>query len=375
LQGEASQENLVKARETIESLQLAELNNFLREACLKVPSVKIDKVDKQAAVIYPIILRDRLEVIVSLPEKPLLHYQTIIPATEVEKEIEELHDSLVIRSQRFFYEPAQKLYQLLIDPALADLQANQIKTLVFVLDGSLRNIPMNSLYDGKHYLVEQYNVALTPGLQLLSPRSLQDLKLKVLGVGITEGKEEFSPLNHVKDELKAIKQKIPAEILLDRDFTSQNFQEKIEFANFPIIHIATHGQFSSKLTDTFLLAWDERLSIDTLDRILRKKVNTQDRAIELLVLSACETASGDKKAALGLAGMAIKAGARSTLATLWSVNDRASAELMNRFYEEIAKKKTTKAEALRKAQVSLLNDPLYKHPFYWSSFVLVGNWL
>jgi CHAT domain-containing protein len=375
LQGKVSQENLIKARETVESLQLAELNNFFREACLKVPSVKIDEVDKQAAVIYPIILRDRLEVIVSLPQQPLRHYTTFIPATEVEKTIEKLRHNLVIRSQRFFYEPAQKLYQLLITPASIDLEKSKIKTLVFVLDGSLQNIPMNSLYDGKHYLIERYNVALNPGLQLLSPRSLQDTKLKILAAGITKAKDEFSALNYVGDELKAIEKTISHEILLDRDFTSQNLQEKIEFSHFPIIHIATHGQFSSKLAETFLLAWDGRLSIDKLDRILRNKANTKDRAIELLVLSACETASGDKKAALGLAGIAIKAGARSTLATLWSVNDRASAELMNRFYEEIAKKKTTKAEALRKAQLTLLNDPLYKHPFYWSSFILVGNWL
>jgi CHAT domain-containing protein len=375
LQGEVSQENLAKARDTIESLQVAELNNFLREACTNVRTIKIDQVDKQAAVIYPIILGDRLEVILSLPNQPLRHYATKIKAAELEKTIAQFRQSAVIRSQRFFYQPAEKLYNLLISPVLGDLQKNQIKTLAFVLDGSLRNIPMASLYDGKQYLIEQYSIALTPGLQLLSPRSLQDLKLKILATGITQAKDEFPALNDVANELKAIKSQLPTTILLDRDFTSEKFAEKIEFTNFPIVHIATHGQFSSTLADTFLLAWDRRINLDRLDRILTTRVDLQNRAIELLVLSACQTASGDKQAALGLAGVAIKAGARSTVASLWSVNDRATAELMNRFYQAIATKQTTKAEALRQAQLSLLKDPWYQHPFYWSSFVLVGNWL
>ncbi len=374
-QGEISQENLVKARETIESLQLAELNNFFREACLNVRSVKLDEVDKHAAAIYPIILRDRLEVILSLPHQPLRHYTTFISATELEKTIEEFKYSLVIRSQRFFYEPAQKLYNMSIAPALKDLQEHQIKTLVFVLDGSLRNVPMSGLYDGKQYLIEQYGIVLNPGFQLVSPRPLQDVKLKILAAGLTEAKDGFPALTHVNDELKAIENKLSSTVLLDRDFTSDALSDRIEYSDFPIVHIATHGQFSSTLADTFLLAWNQRIDITEFDRILQGRVNSNRAAIELLVLSACETASGDKKAALGLAGTAVKAGARSTVATLWSVNDRATAELMNHFYEQITKKHTTKAEALRQAQIALLKDPWYKHPFYWSSYVLVGNWL
>ncbi|MGL5804571.1 MAG: CHAT domain-containing protein [Xenococcaceae cyanobacterium] len=373
--GEISQENLVKARETIESLQLAELNNFFREACLNVRSVKLDEVDKGAAAIYPIILRDRLEVILSLPNQPLRHYTTFISATELEKTIEEFKRSLVIRSQRFFYEPAQKLYNMSIAPALKDLQEHQIKTLVFVLDGSLRNVPMSALYDGKQYLIEQYGIVLNPGFQLISPHPLQNIELKILAAGLTQAKDGFPALTHVNDELKAIENKLSSTVLLDRDFTSDALGDRIEYSDFPIVHIATHGQFSSTLADTFLLAWNQRIDITELDRILQGRVNSNHTAIELLVLSACETASGDKKAALGLAGTAVKAGARSTVATLWSVNDRATAELMNHFYEQITKKHTTKAEALRQAQIALLKDPWYKHPFYWSSYVLVGNWL
>ena len=130
-----SQANLRKARDTIESLQLAELNNFFREACLDGTPTSIDRLDPKAAVIYPIILRDRLEVIVSLPEKPLLHYSTPIDQTELERVIANLRQTIPIRSRRKFYQPAQKLYSWLISPALKELANNDIETLVFIPDG------------------------------------------------------------------------------------------------------------------------------------------------------------------------------------------------------------------------------------------------
>nr|MDJ0689574.1 CHAT domain-containing protein [Xenococcaceae cyanobacterium MO_188.B32] len=148
-----------------------------------------------------------------------------------------------------------------------------------------------------------------------------------------------------------------------------------ELSRFPIVHIATHGQFSSTLEQTFLLAWDSRIDINKLDSILQTRNLSQEEAIELLVLSACETAAGDERAALGLAGMAVRAGARSTVATLWAVNDRSTAQLMSKFYQELTKKDITKAEAIRQAQLSLLHTKEYRHPFYWAAYLLLGNWL
>ena len=92
-------------------------------------------------------------------------------------------------------------------------------------------------------------------------------------------------------------------------------------------------------------------------------------------MSACQTAAGDTQAALGLAGVAVRSGARSTVATLWSIQDNSTAELMTQFYRVLKNSEISKAEALRQAQLSLLRDPKYQHPFYWSAFVLVGNWL
>ena len=372
-----SQNNLLQARNTIESLQLAELNNFFREACLDATPTVIDEIDPQAAVIYPIILGDRLEVIISFPDKSLQHYTQFIPQAELESVIEELRQTIQIRSRRQFYQPAQKLYSWLIKPALAEFAKHNIETLVFVPDGSFRNVPLSTLYDGKQYLIEQYNVALTSGLQLLAPLPLEQVKLKTLAAGITQQRRGFSSLEYVNQELLDIQNQTDSLVLRDDKFTQKRFKEKIQSAQYPIVHIATHGQFSSNLEDTFLLAWDNDISITELDQILSNSDSSQQQAIELLILSACETARGDERAALGLAGMSVRAGARTTLATLWAVHDQSTALTMNSFYQNITQSeiKLNKAQALRQAQLNLINSPQFKHPYYWSPFIMLGNWL
>ncbi|MGK7951025.1 MAG: CHAT domain-containing protein [Xenococcaceae cyanobacterium] len=372
-----SQANLRQARDTLESLQLAELHDFFREACLDAVPTSIEEVDSKAAVIYPIILKDRLEVIVTLPGQPLRHYSTQIAESKLETEIEKLRQTVVIRSQRRFREPAQNLYNWLIRSALTDLVDSKIETLVFVPDGSFRNIPMGVLHDGEDYLIEKYNIALTPGLQLLAPRPLKELELKTLAAGLTEERQGFVALDYVEIELKDIQKKLNSTVLIDREFTQETLQATMESAEYPIVHIATHGQFSSILEDTFLLAWDSRIQIEQLQSILQTRNLPQQQAIELLVLSACETAVGDRRAALGLAGMAVRAGARSTLATLWSVNDRTTALAIDNFYQQLTQSTVpmSKTKALREAQLSLINSTQFNHPFYWAPFVLIGNWL
>ena len=370
-----SQENLIRARETIESLQIAELNNFFREACLSEKPVSIDSVDDRAAAIYPIILSDRLVTIVSLPHKPLTYYSIPIIQTELEATIKQLRQTVVIRSRRTFYQPATELYQWLIDPIEELLTQNKIETLVFVPDGAWRNVPFAALYDGNSYLIEKYNLVLNPGLQLSSPRSLQETKLKTIAVGLTKERDNFAALEYVRLELAKIQKQVKSSILLNEEFTAEALEEEIKYSDYPIVHIATHGQFSSSLDNTFLLAWDRRINIKQLNQILQTRTEARREPIELLILSACETAAGDRRAALGLAGMAIQAGAKSTIATLWSINDRATAELMNVLYREMSTKSLDKVKAIRQAQLSLLNEPQYKHPFYWAAYTTIGNWL
>jgi CHAT domain-containing protein/lipopolysaccharide biosynthesis regulator YciM len=371
-----SQENLKQARQVIELLQLAELDNFFREACLTAKPEQIDQVDPTAAVIYPIILPDRLAVILSLPGQPLTYHQTPLSQNEVESILDQSLQSLNRAfSSKKRLSLFQQIYDWLIRPTEAHLAASSVKTLVFVLDGSLRNLPMAALHDGKQYLVEKYSIALNPGLQLLEARSLLRQQLKALTGGLTESREGFAALPGVESELSQISSELRTEILLNQEFTKETLEKRINQAPFPIIHLATHAQFSSKVENTFLLTWDGRINVKDFDRLLRTRERQTTNPIELLVLSACQTATGDKRATLGLAGLAVRSGARSTLATLWSVWDESTAEFMAEFYRELTQTQVSKAEALRQAQLLLLKNPKYEHPYFWAPFVLVGNWL
>ena len=370
--------NLEKARKVIESLQVAELDNFFRAACLETKPVQIDAIDREAAVIYPIILPDRLEVVLSLPDQSLRHYPTTISQKEIEDTVRELRRQITKRYGRRFLPPSQQVYDWLIRPAEADLQKNEVKTLVFVLDGVLRNIPMAALYDGEQYLVEKYGVALTPGLELLESQPLERGQLRVLTAGLSQARQNFSELPNVESELNQIQSQLPnsTPVLLNQEFTETAIKNSIATSAFPVIHLATHGQFSSQAENTFILTWDDNININELTNLLQTTDQQRSNPIELLVLSACETARGDNRAALGIAGVAVRAGARSTLATLWQVNDKATSTLMMKFYQELSNTTLTKAEALRRAQLSILEDPNYNgQPYYWAPFVLVGNWL
>ncbi len=367
------QQQLQRSREVIEGLQLAELENFFREACLNYQPKPIEAIDSQAAVIYPIILDNSLDVILSIPKQPLKHYQTNFSQAELTKVVEELRQTLnpvFLPAEVLPY--AQKVYDWLVRPAETSLADRHIKTLVFVLDGVLRSLPMSVLHDGKQYLIERYSIALTPGLQLLESRALSAKQLRTLAGGLVEARQGFSPLPEVEKEIEEIAETVPAQVLLNQNFTRSNFQTEVETLPFSVVHLATHGQFSSKAEDTFLLTWDSRINVKDLDQLLRGREGQEP--IELLVLSACQTAKGDNRAALGLAGVAIRSGARSTLATLWSVQDRSTAQLIAEFYRLLTQTRVNKAEALRQAQLYLLKSNDYKHPYYWSPFVLVGNW-
>jgi CHAT domain-containing protein len=370
-----TQDKLKQARQTVESLQLAELDNFFRDACADAKPKSIEEIDPTAAVIYPIILSDRLEVILSIPGKPLRRYTTKKSQSELETAFKlaknTIRPSAFVRDR---FPPIQQVYDWLIRPAEADLTASGIKTLVFVLDGYLRNLPIAVLHDGEKFLVEKYSIALAPGLQLLAPKPLSQVKLKVLTGGLSESRQGFSALPGVKQELEQISAQMPASALLNQDFVSTQLHDRIKALSYPIVHLATHGQFSSNAADTFIVTWDQKVNVKEFDRLLRSRTGEKQQPIELLVLSACETASGDNRAALGLAGAAIRSGARSTVATLWQVNDESTAIFMTEFYRQLGGSKASKAEALRNAQLTLLQNEEYQNPYFWAPFVLVGNW-
>ncbi|OWY64192.1 hypothetical protein B7486_48600, partial [cyanobacterium TDX16] len=286
-----SPKNLASARTTIESLQLAELENFFRSACLDAkPELLdsiVDKGDRTAAVIYPIILPDRLEVILKLPtQENLSHYTTKKSQEEVEKTLQLLRQYLKEPDRTIDVQKlSQQLYSWLIQPLEVELEKMQVTKLVFVLDGALRNVPMGVLYDDKQqkYLIEKYAIALTPSLQLLEPTPLQRQRLSALTAGLSESREvagiEFPRLQNVFYELKQIESQVPkSEELFNQKFTQANIQTQINSNPFTVVHMATHGQFSSNLEDTYILTWDRLLKIDELDNLLRTSDTSRSSA-------------------------------------------------------------------------------------------------
>ena len=378
--------DLDKVRQRIEALQLAELDNYFREACLNNQFVVLDKfVDEDnpdTAIVYPIILDNQLEIILKLPkQKQLIHKTSEVSNQELEQIITQLRDKIVQPDEiQQFKQASAELYKWLIKPVENELKKSQvkIKNLVFIPDGSLRNIPMAALYDGKKYLVEKYAIAISPGLQLFTPKSLTRQKLNALAGGLSEmpKHENFQPLPNVGRELESIEESGVSTVkLYNETFRSDILQQKINAQPFQVIHFATHGQFSSDPKETFILASDKRIQVAELNNLLKSREQKRTEPIELLVLSACQTATGDNRAVLGLAGVALSAGARSTLASLWQIDDAPTADFINEFYNELMSRETT-AEALRFAQLKILQSPKYKqHPRYWAPYILVGNWL
>ncbi|WP_434685324.1 CHAT domain-containing protein [Pseudanabaena minima] len=372
-----SQENLIQARLTLESLQVVELENFFRAACLNIQPQQIDAVDSNSAVIYSAILSDRLALILSLPKEPLQYFSSNISQAELEESADQFLQALnPAFSERIRLKVSQKLYDLIIRPSETALAEKQIKNLVFVLDGSLRNLPMAALHDGKQYAIEKYSMALTPGLQILGAKPLDRGQLKVWLGGLSEARQGFTELRGVKFEANQISKQIPTDLELNSDFTKTNLQKGLSESGTAIVHLATHGQFSSDPESTFILAWDDRVTVPDFYKFLRDRTDNRKQPLELLVLSACKTAEGDVKAILGLAGIALRSGARSTIGSLWAVNDDSTSQLMSNFYDILIKQPTiSKAEALQQSQLSVLKDSQYRHPYYWAAFVLVGSWL
>ncbi|GMR01405.1 MAG: hypothetical protein BMS9Abin19_0785 [Gammaproteobacteria bacterium] len=371
-----TQAKLREARKVIEMFQAAELEDYFKDDCvaqLQARTTGIDKLETHTAVIYPILLQKRTELLVSLPTG-IQQFTIQVGADDVIGEIRSFRRTLEKRTTHQYLSHAKKLHTWLIDPITEVLRTADIRTLVIVPDGALRTIPWGALYDGKDFLIEQYAIAYTPGLEVTDPRPLQRQDLKVLLSGLTTAVQDFPALPFVKDELERINKLYGGTILLDENFNAANLQKELGKTAYSVVHIASHGQFSDNPEQTFLLTHDGKITMDKLSEFVGIG-RFRDKPIELLTLSACQTAAGDDRAALGLAGVAVKSGARSALATLWFVNDQTTSLLISDFYQQLKEPSTSKAEALQRAQIKILSDRRYRHPGYWSPYLLIGNWL
>ncbi|NUN65609.1 CHAT domain-containing protein [Pseudanabaena biceps] len=311
---------------------------------------------------------------------------------DVDIVISDFRNSLRDDASEDFMPYARQLYDWVIRPIEADLDRNQIKSIVFVMNGNLRVVPPAAFHDGKHFLVEKYAVTTIPNWQLTEPkRTDRTLNPQVLAMGLSESSGGWAALPATKVEVEAISlQVLTGKAFMNSEFTIDNLRSQLDKQKYGIVHLATHAKFLDQSpSQSFIQFWGDRLQMDRISKL--------NLVTDMLTLSACETAVGQN---LGLAGLAASSGAKSVLASLWTVSDAGTAPLMIRFYSGLATA-PSKAIALQQAQLALLrgnvqikNDQIkgiegivgipfsfnannidLKHPYYWSSFTLVGNWL
>ena len=383
LDGESpSNSNLREAIRVINALQIAELENYL--GCDLSQLIKIDEttVDTTAVQIYPIVLSDRLVTIVDIPGKPLTYRETKVSQQQIANTVLALQDNLTQPGKTpETLKQARQMYRWLVEPLETVLQNNpQLKTIVFVPDSLLRNIPLGVLYDGEQYLIERdYALVISPQLELFAPApSPNPLTVLTGGVGISQTIEgrEFPAISQVARELNQIASEMNTNNpLLDEEFTEVKIRQQLQQGDFSAIHWKTHGVFSSDPTATFLVAYQDSIKANELQSLVQTASREGQKPLELLVLSACETARGDNRAVLGLAGLTVRTGARTALSTLWRADDRATTLLMTEFYQQLQQPGITKAEALRQAQLFIMKQEGYFAPHFWGTYVLVGNWL
>ncbi len=372
----AHQARLREARETLETLKAAELRDYFRDECVDAMQAKVESLDQAAqaaVVIYPVVLPDRLELLLTFPSG--MRRATVpVGAEALTAEVRKLRALLEKRTTGQYLPHAQQLYDWIVRPVAAALAGIGVDTLVFVPDGPLRTIPMSALHDGERFVVERYAVVTSPGLSLTDPRPIDRQNARAFLSGLSESVQGFPSLPHVPAELSAIHALYGGDILLDEQFRAPRIEADLDASDFSVVHVATHGEFSEDAERSFLLTFDGRIGMNQLGEAVGH-TRFREQPIELLTLSACETAQGSDRAALGLAGVAIQAGARSALGTLWSVNDVAAAELMGEFYTQLHGQTISKAVALQRAQQKLVHDANRSHPYYWAPFLLIGNWL
>jgi CHAT domain-containing protein len=315
-----------------------------------------------------------------------------VTTEEIDRVIIDFRNNLRDTSSNDFLPQSQQLYDWVVRPMEPELEKAQVKTLVFVMNGNLRVVPPAAFHDGKRYLIEKYAVTTIPSWQLTEPsRPDRALTPQILAMGLSESVEGWSPLPATKVEVETISsQVLVGKTFMNSDFTKDNLRSQISSQNFGIIHLATHAKFvKNSPQESFIQFWGDRLQMNQISKM--------NLVTDLLTLSACETAVGQN---LGLAGLAVDSGAKSVLASLWTVSDAGTAPLMIRFYRGLPTA-PSKAIALQEAQLAFLrgevtiknnqiigvkgfpNIPFLidtrgvdlKHPFFWSSFTLVGNWL
>ncbi len=361
-----------------EKLKIAELQDYLGDNCdlsvFNPRNVDFKSQNNSTAFFYSIVFRDRTALIANFPDGSQKLHWLNLDRTTLTQEINQFRIGLESYfDEQYDTSQAETIYQQLIAPFQKQLKQTDTKTLVFIHDGILRSVPMAALHNGNRFLIEEYAIANTPSLTLTETTVEKKTKLKALVVGLTNSAtladgSQFKSLPNVAQEIDIIQNQIPnTKSLLNQEFNLTRLQQELTLNNYSILHIATHGEFSNDPSENFLVTGDEqKITINDLDNIVRNS-----SPVEFLALTACQTAIGDERSALGLAGVAIQAGVKTALASLWSISDNKTPEIIKQFYMELQNDQLNKAEALQKAQVNLIKEN--EHPGFWAAFILIGN--
>jgi len=411
-----AKQQLSKVVKTIDALKLAELQNYFGNDCIlnalnpkQVDELLEDKDNsstfENTAFLSSIILDGKTGILLQSPQRATKFkwiqdpnqqgINKIVSTDKLEEKIAKFRRGLIGGREAFNYDTttAAQLYDWIIRPFVddGDISPQTIKTLVFLQDGFLRSVPMAALYDNKQkkYLVENYAIATTPSLRITTSNSRRS-KQKALILGLTEeatidGKT-FEELSWVDKEVSAVKQQFPNHTpLIGKDFIPEKFQQEIEQTIYAIVHIASHAQFGIIPEDTFIVTGEnQKITISELENSLQNLKSRND-SVELLALTACETAVGDDRTTLGLAGVALKVGVKSAIASLWNVQDASTSKLVEEFYKNYREEKMSIAQALQKAQIKMINAKKlppsegmnieYDNPAHWAPMIVIGNWL
>jgi filamentous hemagglutinin family protein len=369
---------LRKVIDVMEQLKIAELQDYYEDECVTAVEESFETMDyppMHTAVVYPIPLKESFVMILALPNRLISKTIHESPA-QINQKAKQFREVLTLDSRhnpKRYQRLAKELYDLLIRPLAFSLTKEDIKTLVIVPDESLRLMPFSPLLDGNQYLIEKYAIVTIPAINLTDMKPCYKLnKINILLSGLSTGKP---PLPFVYDELSGIKKIMgTGTLLLNEEFSTQNLYQQFQNNSFDMIVIATHGVFNRSSKESYLQTYDGKLMMDDFGSMIQSGLYRKQQ-IELISLSACDTAVGDERSALGLGGVALKAGARSAIATLWSVSDKATCLTTTEFYRQLKNKRESKAKALQSAQLKMISHDRYYHPGYWSPFLLIGNWL
>jgi len=368
---------LMEARDTMETLKTAELEDFFKDECVSAKSGNENKLvrsPEHTAILYPITLSSKLALLLTLPNE--MHYVAVtVELKKLSETIINYRKKLQTRpNNRFLYDSMQ-IYNWVIKPVEDKLIENDVTTLVVAPDGVLRLIPFSTLYDSKKFLIQKYAISTIPAISLTDATPMDKENFEILLGGLAEGRQGFSPLPSVPAELRDIKKIMNSKILIkDKDYTIPNITETFKNNDYSIVHIATHGVFGGAPETSFLLTYESKLNMNLLEKLIGLSKYRKQK-VELLTLSACQTALGNERAAMGLAGVAVKAGVKGVIATLWFVDDEATSIAIREFYRQLRKPGLTKAQAMQNVQKKLISQRRYWHPLYWAPFLVIGSWM